>query len=157
MNITYKQIEFLVAQVSKLICLKLCTYTKLSNEDNFRHSDASGSAPAPPPDSSASELLSSTEDADGGPFPYHVTLDPYGGVQLNWTLSPDRRKFTFHLHAQVDVDGTLALGFSERGSFENAGEIRVLYACVRNLFRHWSLLVEEKRKYRPTDAPSHLE
>ena len=63
--------------------------------------------------------MSSMED--GGPFPYHVTLDPYGGVQLNWTLSQDRRKVIFHLHAKVDVDGTLAFGFSERGSFENAG------------------------------------
>ena len=81
------------------------------------------SSPSPPPSASPSELLSSFEDSTSGPFPYHVTLDPFGGFQLNWTVSPDRQKVTFHIHAQVNVDGTLAFGFSDRGRFDNAGRL----------------------------------
>lgn len=87
---------------------------QILKENSESQTDAT--TPTPPP----SGLLSSGEESSDGPFPYHVTLDPYGGFQLNWTVSPDKRKVTFHIHAQVSVDGTLALGFSDRGFFPNA-------------------------------------
>lgn len=73
----------------------------------------------PPPTTVSGQLLPPGETSSGA-FPYHVTLDPLGGVRLNWTLSPDGARVTFHLHAQVNVDGTLAVGFSDRGQFDQA-------------------------------------